>query len=303
MSTFIAVEWTCVNCSVSQNFTLKTWVLPGFRFYWSVFYNQAIYRVLAAVLRDCIGKYTEACCSLPVSYFEQVLEEEQLSVTGQNKPPLTLPHTLSLFINFFFHFREFIWAAISDHHQTAQWFILSFPLWDACVPSTYRVCCLGTTGINLGTHSTSDPAAGPLLPWSTTSRDQTPYVLVMLNHLMTGFLATGGRSFAYFSSWSRRAPISCSSEWYCKRRDGNSLCRALISMNVPKRHYFFFLSEHSTRLVFTEMETRMLVLVFSVWHFSICLVEYVGWNIAFCGIINCNVNITDNPCNWSPWGP
>lgn len=26
----------------------------------------------------------------------------------------------------------------------------------------------------------------------------------------------------------------------------------LISMNMPKRHYFFFLSEHSTRLVFIE---------------------------------------------------
>lgn len=125
-----------VNCSVSQNFTLKTWVLSGFRFYWSIFYNQAIYHVLAAVLRDCIGKYTGACCSLPVSYFEQVLEEEQLSVTSQNKTPLTLPHTPSLFISLFFHFREFIWVAISDYNQTAQWFIPSFPLWDACIPST-----------------------------------------------------------------------------------------------------------------------------------------------------------------------
>lgn len=38
--------------------------------------------MFAAVFRDDIGKYAGACWSLPKYYFEQVQEEEQLSVTG-----------------------------------------------------------------------------------------------------------------------------------------------------------------------------------------------------------------------------
>lgn len=64
--------WTWVSCSDSLNYTLKTWVLTVFRFYWSVFYNQAINHMFAAMFRDYIGKDTGACWSLPMSYFEQM---------------------------------------------------------------------------------------------------------------------------------------------------------------------------------------------------------------------------------------
>lgn len=53
-----------------------------FRFHWSVFYNQTVNQMLAAVFRDHIRKYLLA---IAMSYFEQVLEEEQLPVTSQNK--------------------------------------------------------------------------------------------------------------------------------------------------------------------------------------------------------------------------
>lgn len=64
--------WTRVSYSDCLNYTLKTWVLTVFRFYWSVFYNQAINHTFAAMFRDYIGKDTGACWSFPMSYFEQV---------------------------------------------------------------------------------------------------------------------------------------------------------------------------------------------------------------------------------------
>jgi len=43
--------------------------------YLLVFCNLAIHHTFAAVFRDHTEKYSGACWSLPMSYFEQVLEE------------------------------------------------------------------------------------------------------------------------------------------------------------------------------------------------------------------------------------
>lgn len=122
----VAVKRTRVSCSDSWNYTLKTWVLASFRFS-----NQAINHLLSAGFRDHTGKDSGACWSSPMSYFEQELQEEQPFMTGLN-----LSHTLSLFINLFFHSREFVGVVISDHNQTLLSGSHSFSLHEMLVSHT-----------------------------------------------------------------------------------------------------------------------------------------------------------------------
>lgn len=96
-----------------------------------------------------------------MSYFEQVLEEEQLPVTSQNKSSsLSSLQSLTLFINLSFHFREFTGVISSDRNQILLSGSHCLSLQEMLYPSHLQALLLGHNNllscINQSTHSAFD---------------------------------------------------------------------------------------------------------------------------------------------------
>lgn len=205
-----------------------------------------ITKQLIIYLHQCSGitleKMQESAghCLCPVS--RKCKKRSSFPLLVRLSRPLTLPHSLSLFINLFFHFREFnIGLAISDHNQT----LLSGSRYSSLpeilvshLPTGFDPWAKQSPDLHQWGHTYHFWSCCWSFP-ALTSQQERPdrFCWWLAGHLLTGLLTTGERGFAYFSSCSWRPPISCSSGW-CRWRCSNCLWRTLISMNMPKRTFF-----------------------------------------------------------------